>query len=72
VERTGDESLQHHPVLKLAAVKNADRMRWNGVLSSDVMTRCNALLSRGIKNDRSSSYTGIPLKPRGTAQSRTK
>jgi len=57
VERTEVESLQQHAALKLAAAKteNADRMRWNGVLSRDVMTRCNALLSRGIKNDRSSS-----------------
>ena len=40
---------------QLAAIANADRMRWNGVLSSDVIRRCNALLSRGIRNDRSNS-----------------
>jgi len=51
---------------------DANRMRWNGVLRSEVITRCNALLSRGIRNDRSNSYTGIPVRPSGTAHSRTK
>ena len=39
----------------MTSTVDADRVRWNGVLSKDVITRCSALLSRGIRNDRSNS-----------------